>query len=115
MVIAAVPLTVLGFALNHPSTAGVHTAVPVGLGNLPLLASTVFIGIGVLGFLMSIAMIHSAFDCVLYARTVNGVRAYFADRASHTGVELTRFLLMPLQTNKPKYFHFRAFFGNTPS
>ena len=109
LIIVAVPLTVLGFALNHPAGSP-PPALEIGLFTLPPLVSTVFIGIGFLGVLLSLAMIHNAFDCVLYARTVNGVRKYFTDRASHSGVHLKEYFVMPIDKKKPKYFHFRAFF-----
>lgn len=108
LIIAAFPLTVLGFAFNHaPTNSG---GPSIGLFNIPAFVSVVFIGTGILGVLMSLAMIHSAFDCVLYARTVNGVRAYFADRAKRLGVDLAPYLVMPTSKVKPRYFHFRSFF-----
>ena len=108
LIIAAFPLTVLGFASSHaPANANAQL---IALFNLPPFVSTVFIGTGILGTLMSLAMIHSAFDCVLYARTVNGVRAYFADRAKWLNVDLKPYFVMPLSKVKPRYFHFGSFF-----
>jgi hypothetical protein len=109
LIIAAVPLTVLGVALNRPSGSGIQIK-DIGLLTLPALVSSVFAGIGFLGMLLSLAMIHTAFDSVLYARTVNGVRKYFADRASESGVNLSPYFVMPTDKAKPHYFHFRAFF-----
>jgi hypothetical protein len=45
-----------------------------------------FFAIPVLGFLMFLSMINTRFDIILYTRTVNGVRAYFAMRAEQIGV-----------------------------
>jgi len=109
LIIVAVPLTVLGFALSHPVGTSPATA-EIGLLSLPPLVSTVFIGIGFLGILLSLAMVHTAFDCVLYARTVNGVRNYFTHRAKEAGVHLEPYFVMPTDKHKPRYFHFRAFF-----
>lgn len=64
LIIAAVPLTVLGFTLNHPAGTP-PPATEIGLFSLPALVSTVFVGIGFLGILLSFAMIHTAFDSVL--------------------------------------------------
>jgi hypothetical protein len=110
LIIAAVPWTVLGIAGNHPAQPVAAQTLPMGLSFLPLFASDVFIGIGALGILMTFAMIHTAFDCVLYARTVNGVRAYFGDRAKRLAVDLQPYLVMPMDKYKPKYVHYRAFF-----
>lgn len=108
LIIAAVPLTVLGFAFNHEGNAALTTNFDIG--HLPGFASEVFLGIGVLGFLLSLAMIHTAFDCTLYARTVNGIRHYFRDRAHLYRVDLAPYFVMPLEKTTPKYFHFRSFF-----
>jgi hypothetical protein len=109
LIVVAVPLTVLGFALNRPAGSGLQVK-DIGLLTLPPLVSSVFAGIGFLGMLLSLAMIHTAFDSVLYARTVNGVRKYFADRALQLGVDLAPYFVMPTDKAKPHYFHFRAFF-----
>jgi hypothetical protein len=108
LVVAAVPLTVLGVALNR--SAAVARPGDFSVWSLPPLVSTVFLGIGFLGLLLSFAMIHTAFDCILYARTVNGVRKYFTDRACVLGVDLKPYFVMPTEKTRPSYFHFRSFF-----
>jgi hypothetical protein len=109
LLVVAVPLTVLGLAWNRQPGGPVQTK-DMNLLSLPTLVSWVFVGIGFLGFLLSLAMIHTAFDSVLYARTVNGLRKYFYDRAFCSGVDLEPYLVMPLNRRKPRYFHFRSFF-----
>ena len=59
---------------------------------------------------MLLSMIHTALDATLYARTVNGIRNYFSERAKILGTDLTPYLKMPRNMNQPKYFHIRAFF-----
>jgi hypothetical protein len=108
LIVVAVPLTVLGVALNRTSAGG--SPRDLNLLSLPALVSWVFVGIGVLGFLLSLAMIHTAFDAVLYARTVNGIRKYFCDRAKESNVDLEPYLVMPTNREKPRYFHRRSFF-----
>jgi hypothetical protein len=56
------------------------------------------------------AMIHTALDALLYARTVNGIRAFFADRGAELGVDISPYLVMPTEKDRPKYFHIRGFF-----
>lgn len=108
LLIAAVPLTVLGLVLREPSQA-----IPVrqiGLLDLPPFLGLVFLGIGLLGTLMLLSMINTALDATLYARTVNGIRNYFANRAETLGADLAPYLKMPRNMDQPKYFHIRAFF-----
>ena len=109
LLVVAVPLTVLGVVWNRQSGGAVQIK-DMNLLSLPTLVSWVFVGISFLGFLLSLAMIHTAFDSVLYARTVNGLRKYFRDRAFSSGVDLEPYLRMPLNIRKPRYFHFRSFF-----
>lgn len=107
LLIAAVPITVLGLAFKDRSVAEIDT---VRLFNLPHPLGVVFLAIGVLGLLMVLSMIHTALDATLYARTVNGIRSYFVERGGALSVELRQYLKMPTQQNRPRYFHIRAFF-----
>jgi hypothetical protein len=105
LLISAVPLTVLG--LTFRVGADIQH---IGLFDLPKLLAAAFIGIGFLGLLMLLSMIHTALDATLYARTVNGIRRYFVDRATAGGTALSPYLKMPIVVDRPKYFHIRAFF-----
>ncbi len=107
LLIAAVPLTVLGLILKEQQTS---QAQQIGSLDLPRFLGVVFLGIGVLGTLMLLSMIHTALDATLYARTVNGIRSYFSKRATDLGHNLAPYLKMPIDMNQPKYFHIRAFF-----
>ena len=107
LLISAVPLTVLGLAFKDRTVADIQH---LGIFDLPKLLGAVFLGIGFLGLLMLLSMIHTALDATLYARTVNGIRRYFFDRAAGMGSDLKPYLKMPVESNRPKYFHIRAFF-----
>jgi hypothetical protein len=106
LIIAAVPLTVVGLVTKEQATQ----VQQIGAWDLPRLVGVVFLGIGLLGILMLLSMIHTALDATLYARTVNGVRAYFYDRTKALGSDLAPYLKMPREVTKPKYFRVRAFF-----
>jgi undecaprenyl pyrophosphate phosphatase UppP len=108
LLISAVPATILGLAFKDRSSADL---AKMHLFELPHLLVYVFGVIGILGIFMLLSIIHTALDATLYARTVNGCRAYFADRALSIGMgPLGPYLKMPTDQNKPRYFHVRAFF-----
>jgi undecaprenyl pyrophosphate phosphatase UppP len=107
LIIAAVPVTVLGLALKDRLEKNLETLT---FFNLPAILTTVFLAIGVLGFLLLLSMIHTALDATIYARTVNGVRNYFVEKAKGLGQGIEQYLVMPFDKKKPRYFHIRAFF-----
>jgi undecaprenyl pyrophosphate phosphatase UppP len=107
LLLAAVPITILGLAFKDQQTKNIEQ---FDLLNLPRFLGYSFIAVGILGVMMLLAMIHTALDATLYARTVNGVRAFFSARGKESGVDLSPYLLMPLATDKPRYFRLRSFF-----
>jgi len=107
LIIAAVPLTILGLVTKEQQGGQLAQIGPL---DFPRFIGIVFLGIGVLGVLMLLAMMHTALDATLYARTVNGVRNYFYQRAKDLGNDIAPYLKMPRDVNKPRYFHVRAFF-----
>ena len=93
----AVPLTVLA-VFKDPNIDALH---------LPNFMLGLFMAIPVLGFLMFLSMINTRFDIILYTRTVNGVRDYFAMRAQQIGVaDFRRFLVLPTDKTAPPYYEF---------
>ncbi len=106
LVLAAVPLTILGLAFKESS----GDIERFNILKPPVFLADTFFAVGVLGVLMLLAMIHTAMDATLYARTVNGVRGFFSARGNEFGTELAPYLLMPIDMNKPKYFRIRSFF-----
>jgi hypothetical protein len=107
LIIAAVPLTVVGLVTKEQQAGQVQQ---IGAWDLPRLVGVVLVGIGMLGVLMLISMMHTKFDATLYARTVNGIRNYFWSRAKTLGTDLDPYLNMPRSLNEPSYFRLRAFF-----
>jgi len=93
----AVPLTVLA-VFRDPNIDALH---------LPNFMLGLFMAIPVLGFLMFLSMINTRFDIILYTRTVNGVRGYFAMRAEQIGVaDFKQFLVLPIDKTVPPYYEF---------
>jgi hypothetical protein len=107
LALLAVPLTILGLAFKDRPAREVEQ---LGFLDLPHFLYYTFIAVGVLGVLMLLAMIHSALDALLYAHTVNGIRAFFSERGKGLGVDMSTYLLMPTDKTRPRYFHVRGFF-----
>jgi hypothetical protein len=107
LIIAAVPVTIIGIAFKDRP---IHEIAQLTFFNLPVVLTSVFFAIGVLGFLLLLSMIHTALDATMYARTVNGVRQYFVDRADGLDTDIRQYLVMPFDKKRPKYFHIRSFF-----
>lgn len=107
LVIAAVPVTLIGLAFKDRPA---HEIEQLTFFNLPVVLTSVFFAIGILGILLLLSMIHTALDATMYARTVNGVRQYFVQRAGGLGSDIKPYLLMPFDKTRPKYFHIRSFF-----
>src|SRR5437588_8275932 len=62
LIIAAVPLTVVGLVTKEQQGGQV---AQIGAWDLPRFVGIVFLGIGVLGRLMLLSMIHTALDATL--------------------------------------------------
>ena len=107
LLIAAVPLTIVGLAFKDQSQ---RDLAQWSLAGISTLFGDVFLGIGFIGVCLLLSMIHTALDATLYARTVNGIRAYFMDRGAAVEIALDHYLKMPRDQNRPLYFHVRAFF-----
>jgi len=107
LLIIAIPLSVMSFVIKDQ---GIQNVGSLKLFQLPQILATAFLAIGFVGGLMLLSLIHTALDATLYARTVNGIRSYFVDRAAETGTALGKYLKLPTQQNRPKYLHIRALF-----
>jgi hypothetical protein len=107
LALMAVPLTILGLAFKDRPA---NEIAGLNLLHVPRFLDYTFMAVGGLGILMLLAMIHTGLDSLLYARTVNGIRAFFSDRGAELGTDLSPYFLMPTDKNKPKYFHVRGFF-----
>ncbi len=95
--IAAIPVTVFAFILKD-------VAKNASIGALPNVVSYVATLISIIGFLMFLALANIMFEIMFYARTVNGTRQYFTDRALElNNKDLKQYLLLPGDMNFPRY------------
>jgi hypothetical protein len=94
--IVAVPFTVTAVAFKDQT---------LSIFALPSVLTLLFLVTPVIGLLLFIHMINTRFDIILYTRTVNGVRAYFASRsliiAPPGGIE--NYLKLPTDKMRPPY------------
>ena len=60
--------------------------------------------IAVIGFCVMCYIANLRFDAILYARTVNGIRKYFAGRSGVPFGEEFRVRVLPRSTHEPRYF-----------
>src|SRR5215217_5716777 len=70
--LVALPFTVMAVAFRDTS---------LSLFALPQVLLLVFFGTPTAGLALFISMVNTRFDVILYTRAVNGVRAYFVQRA----------------------------------
>jgi hypothetical protein len=60
--------------------------------------------IGALGLCVMIYTINLRFDALLYARTINGIRKYFAEKSELNINQLFNYHVLPLSIYRPPYF-----------
>ena len=90
----AVPFSVWAVAFKE------HTDI----FHLPSVLAVLFAIMPVLGFMMFLQMAHTRFDIILYTRAVNGVRAYFVNRAQQfTPDDVRQYLKLPTSQSRPPY------------
>ena len=65
--------------------------------------------LAIIGLGFSIYVIDLRNDSILYARTVNGIRKYFYDRAGR--MKIQEYQVLPTNIKKPKYFKFSPLIG----
>jgi uncharacterized HAD superfamily protein len=103
LLVVSLPIPLLAWVLKSgtDSTGKGPASVldDLGLG-VPLGA----ILIAVIGFCVMCYIANLRFDAILYARTVNGIRKYFAGRSGVPFEEEFRVRVLPRSTHQPRYF-----------
>lgn len=94
------PLVAVFLTVTELRTSGVLDALRAH-PFLPGMALTVLVvvGIGIMCY-----MINLRHDALLYARTVNGIRSYFADVSGPEFEEQLRYRVLPHTTEFPRYY-----------
>jgi hypothetical protein len=111
LALVGLPLTVLAAVLKVSDSQ-----TTVSIANLPDVVSGLLIAVALLGFFVAMTIITMRTEMILYARTINVVRRYFAEldrQAQHTASmgPLSAYLVLPTSDAKPPFFEsWRAMF-----
>jgi hypothetical protein len=81
----------------------------VDLNNLPIIVSALLAMVALLGVFVTFSIISMRMEMILYARTINGIRRFFADldEASSSPpklIKLVRYLILPTRDNFPHFY-----------
>ena len=106
LVIMAIPISVLGLFL----TGGLTTDQPIKIVlSLDPLLPGVFLAVAVAGLGVLLYIVNLRLDAMLYARTINGIRMYFYDRATIDIDRRLRMRVLPQSPQLPSYREIRYF------
>ena len=102
LLILSLPLPLLAAILSLSKT-NPFSSVPFAL---PFITTTIALtGLLVVGY-----VINLRHDAILYARTINGLRSYYANISGLSYVEESRVRVLPRSSHVPRYFEWRYFF-----
>lgn len=100
LVIASIPLSIIGLAKviieSTESAVNIESLIPF---LIVLFYAIAIIGVFVIGYMASL---RSA--CIIYARTVNGIRNYFYNLRSSTGPPTESIIVLPRDNAIPDFF-----------
>lgn len=103
LLLAAVPFTVAAIIYKSPGPE-------FDLSSLPLPMSVLFMVVSILGFLITLSMIHLRMEQILYARTVNCIRRYFCESDTSVQNQIDDYLNLPTTDELPPFLEFGRFF-----
>lgn len=105
LVIVSIPISVLAIFIGiFAGTEALRTVVLIRVPLSAILLAVSLAGIGVLLYIVNLRM-----DAILYARTINGIRKYFYDRAALDITTKLRTRGLPQSPYQPAY-HEKAYF-----
>jgi hypothetical protein len=109
LALVGLPLTVLAAALKLG-----EDQKSISLWQLPDVVSGLLVAVAFLGFFLAMSIISMRLEMILYARTINGIRRYFAEADSQAGAHqplLLPFLILPTTDSMPPFYEsWRAMF-----
>ena len=95
--VVAAPLSFLVLVQSSLSKQGQITF----FNFIPDYISIFLILVGIIGTFISLIIFDIRLDAALYARAVNGIRKYFLDNNSLRTSEVSKYVVMPTDSNKP--------------
>lgn len=95
LLLATIPVTLIAaiFSLGSP---------PTELYKLPLLVVIVTTAIAFAGLFMTAIFIDARFEALYYVKTINKIRAFFAEKGQ--AQKLSEYLVLPISDDKPKFY-----------
>ncbi|MBC8493120.1 MAG: hypothetical protein H8D43_04975 [Chloroflexi bacterium] len=111
LTLVGLPVTVLGVALKISNGEG-----PLSIADLPDVVSGPLIAVALLGFFVTLTIVSMRMEMILYARTINGIRRYFAvlDQKAKSEMgdfQLANYLILPTSDALPPFYEdWRAMF-----
>jgi len=105
------PLTVLVAVLRFA-----EEQLPISIAQLPDVVAGLLVLVAALGFFVALSIVAMRMEMILYARTINGIRRYFAEldqkaKSKGGGRELAAYLVLPTSDSIPPFFEsWRAMF-----
>jgi hypothetical protein len=98
------PLTVLA-AVTNISAGSTNT----NLSSIPTIVSSLLAVVSLLGVFVTFSIISMRMEMILYARTINGIRRFFADLDKLTisrtqPSELAKYLILPTSDKQPPFY-----------
>jgi len=105
LVIVSIPISVLAILISiFAGTEALRTVVLLKVPLSVILLAVSLAGVGVLLYIVNLRM-----DAILYARTINGIRKYFYDKADLDINTKLRTRVLPQSPNQPAY-HEKVYF-----
>jgi hypothetical protein len=105
------PITVLVAVLKLA-----EEQLPISIAQLPDVVASLLILVAGLGFFVALSIVAMRMEMILYARTINGIRRYFADldqkcKSQTPELDLAAYLILPTSDSMPPFFEsWRAMF-----
>ncbi|MDA1370240.1 MAG: hypothetical protein O2971_05715 [Proteobacteria bacterium] len=107
LLLMAIPIAFLGTSWEQVEAKDV-----VNMGSALAAMNAAIFGIfAVMGLCVMYYVIGLRLDALLYARTVNGTRKYFADRGKNSKDKIDDFLVLPTNMSSPKFTASNGFLG----
>lgn len=98
------PLTILAAVIKISNDNS-----SMGLSDFPIIVSALLMVVSFLGFFITLSIINMRMEMILYARTINDIRRYFAELdlagpETEKRIILIKYLILPTCDRKPPFY-----------